>query len=149
MAEATRVVCVALVQKVAQVSTMPLESIEPDQQLLAYGLGSLVAVELRNWMVGELGATVPLFELTNSAPIEALAHVVVTQSRSLYLTTLMQKEGACCNLVRAIWRDTFQFVLWLRVYHDNAENQDQKIPEMSSTISRIPFRRGRGADLYF
>ena len=94
VAEATGVVCAALVHKVAQVSTTPLESIEPDRPLLAYGLDSLVAVELRNWMAGELGATVPLLELTNSQSIEALAQVAVTQSRFVDLAALKQREGA-------------------------------------------------------
>ena len=94
VAEATGVVCAALVHKVAQVSTTPLESIEPDRPLLAYGLDSLVAVELRNWMAGELGATVPLLELTNSPSIEALAQVAVTQSRFVDLAALKQREGA-------------------------------------------------------
>ena len=92
-AEATRVVCVALVHKIAQVLTTPLERIEADQPLMAYGLDSLVAVELRNWMVSELGATVPLLELTNSRSIEALAQVAAAQSRFVDQAALKQGEG--------------------------------------------------------
>ncbi len=80
VAAANQVVCEALVRKISQVTTTPLETIEPDQPLLTYGLDSLIAVELRNWMVSELGATVPLLELTNSPSIHALARIVASQS---------------------------------------------------------------------
>ena len=93
IAEATHIVCVALVHKIAQVLTTPLERIEADQPLMAYGLDSLVAVELRNWMVSELGATVPLLELTNSPSIEALARVAAVQSRVVGQTVLKQGVG--------------------------------------------------------
>ena len=63
--QAEQVVRETLVRKIAQLSMTPLENIEPNQPLLSYGLDSLVAVELRNWLVGELGSTVPLLELTN------------------------------------------------------------------------------------
>ena len=70
----------ALVRKISQLSATPLEEIEPDQPLLTYGLDSLIAVELRNWMVSELGSRVSLLELTNSPSIEALATIVAAQS---------------------------------------------------------------------
>ena len=49
--------------------------------MVAYGLDSLVAVEIRNWMAGELEAKVPLLELMTSASLVALAEVVVRRSK--------------------------------------------------------------------
>ena len=93
VAQATHVVRDALVRKISQLSTTPLEDIEPDQPLLAYGLDSLVAVELRNWMVSELGSRVSLLELTNSPSIDALATVVAAQSSFVDLTAFSEGAG--------------------------------------------------------
>lgn len=93
IAHANQVVRDALVRKIAQVSTTPLENIEPDQPLLAYGLDSLVAVELRNWMVGELGSTIPLLELTSSPSIEALAQTVASQSSFVDHASFLKGES--------------------------------------------------------
>ncbi|KAK4693024.1 hypothetical protein P7C71_g4290, partial [Lecanoromycetidae sp. Uapishka_2] len=80
MAEVSRIICHALISKISNVSMTPAEDIEPEKPLVAYGLDSLVAVELRNWMVNELGANVPLLELMNSPSIMALADIIATNS---------------------------------------------------------------------
>ena len=76
MEEASAVICEALIRKISNVSMTPAEEVDPEKPLGAYGLDSLVAVELRNWMVNDLGANVPLLELMNSPSVSALAIVI-------------------------------------------------------------------------
>lgn len=85
--------CKALVRKILQVSTTPQEDIEHDQTLLTYGLDSLIAVELRNWMASELGSTIPLLELSNSPSIEALAQIVASQSSFVVQASFPMSEN--------------------------------------------------------
>lgn len=47
---------------------------------MSYGIDSLVAVELRNWMVSQLDTNVPLLELIYSGSILKLARTIATNS---------------------------------------------------------------------
>ena len=49
--------------------------------MVAYGLDSLAAVELRNWIALDLETNVPLMELMNSPSVENLAGKIATKSR--------------------------------------------------------------------
>lgn len=45
----------------------------PTASLAAYGVDSLVAVELRNWIVSQVGADISIFELMQSPSLGELA----------------------------------------------------------------------------
>ena len=79
--QAVSVTCAAVIRKVSSISMTPEEEIEANKPLVAYGLDSLVAVELRNWIGNELGASVPLLELTTSPSLEALARLIAAKSK--------------------------------------------------------------------
>ena len=79
IAEASGIVWDALVHKVSQVSMKPIE-VQPDKPLTAYGLDSLVSVDLRNWMASDVGANVPLLELMDSPSVAALARLGISLS---------------------------------------------------------------------
>jgi acyl carrier protein len=60
-----------------------------------YGLDSLVAVEIRNWISREMGAKVPLLTLLSSPSIERLADTIAKQSSlvdSKLFATAEEKE---------------------------------------------------------
>ena len=70
----------AIVAKTSSIMLLPVGDVDPAQALADYGLDSLVAVEIRNWMVRDLGATVTLLELLTSPSIELLAQNVARKS---------------------------------------------------------------------
>ena len=79
--EANQIVMRALIIKISKLSMTPAEEIVPGKPLVAYGLDSLVAIEMRNWLIGELGVDVPLLELMNSPSLTALAVFVRERCR--------------------------------------------------------------------
>ncbi|CAF9923421.1 MAG: hypothetical protein ALECFALPRED_002379 [Alectoria fallacina] len=74
-------VCNALVLKISNLLTIAEENVDRKKPVVAYGLDSLVAVELRNWITLDLEANVSLMELMNSPSIEKLAGKIATKSR--------------------------------------------------------------------
>ena len=58
-----------------------VEDLDVKKPVVAYGLDSLVAGELRNWITSDLNAIVPLMELMNSPSIESLAGKIATMSK--------------------------------------------------------------------
>ena len=81
--EALQVLYAALVHKVSSISMTPAEDISIEKPLAEYGLDSLVAVEIRNWITNELYANVPLLELANSPSLQALAGAIAANSKLL------------------------------------------------------------------
>ena len=79
--EAVRVVSRALVGKLSRLLMIGKEDVSVNKPVVAYGLDSLVAVELRNWITVDLEATVSLMELMNSPSIEALAGKIARKSK--------------------------------------------------------------------
>lgn len=55
------------------------DDIDPDRPLSAYGIDSLSATEVRNWVRTTLGATLATFEITNAANITVLCEKVVAK----------------------------------------------------------------------
>lgn len=74
-------------QKISQVSLTPIDEVEPEKPLTAYGLDSLVSVDLRNWMASDIGANVPLLELMDSPSVAALARLLA------YLSTFVDQAS--------------------------------------------------------
>jgi hypothetical protein len=67
--------------KLAKVASKSPEEIEIRRSLQAYGVDSLVAVELRNWFAKTIKADVAVFEILGSASIEALGTSVAEKLR--------------------------------------------------------------------
>lgn len=81
--QATKLICHALVRKLSSLLLITIEDVDTKKPVVAYGLDSLVAVELRNWITTDLDATVPLMELMNSPSMNALAGKIATRSKSV------------------------------------------------------------------
>ena len=71
----------ALAVKISDLLMKPVEEVRPDLPMVSYGLDSLVAVEVRNWIARELEVKVSMFDLVSGNSLEQLAVVVVMKSR--------------------------------------------------------------------
>ena len=58
------------------------EPMEPAKPLASYGMDSLAAVELRNWVRMEMGVEVSTLEITNAASLLALCEKIVAKLRA-------------------------------------------------------------------
>ena len=70
--ECTSILTAAFVDKVSAVSGVDVDQIQPSNPLSAYGLDSLVAVELRKWFAKAVGVDVAMFDILGSKTINAL-----------------------------------------------------------------------------
>jgi acyl carrier protein len=81
VAERAQVVVEALSQRLARTLSIKLEDVDTHQALHAYGVDSLIAVELRTWLGKEFAADVPVFEIVSGKTIEAVGELVAKTSR--------------------------------------------------------------------
>ena len=72
-ATATDLLTRALVGRLARLMMMPESDVDEGKPLSAYGVDSLVAVEVRNWIARETGVDVSVFDLMANVPMRALA----------------------------------------------------------------------------
>ncbi len=75
-ADRPRLLEALLCDKVARVLGTPPERLEVDKPLLQLGIDSLMAVELRNWLEGELLVDLPIVELMRSPSVSGLAELL-------------------------------------------------------------------------
>ncbi|TVY81512.1 Reducing polyketide synthase FUB1 [Lachnellula suecica] len=79
--EAEQIVLDALLEKLTKVLSVDMAELDPARPMSAYGIDSLVAVELRTWMGKEIGSDVSVFEMTTGPSIALLAVKVAGTSR--------------------------------------------------------------------
>lgn len=75
-----QVVLRALATKVASAMSIPPGDVMPSQPLSEYGVDSLMAVELRNWISREFSAKVAVFDIMSEKPISKIAELVASRS---------------------------------------------------------------------
>ncbi|KAL2872619.1 type I polyketide synthase [Aspergillus lucknowensis] len=81
--EGAPIVQEALVNRVAKfLQTSPSE-IDPSKPLYHYGVDSLAAVEMRNWVFREIKAEVSLLEVMSASPIAQLSQEIANRSKLL------------------------------------------------------------------
>jgi aryl carrier-like protein len=83
--EAKGIVLEALLEKLAKVLSIDMAELDASRPMLAYGVDSLVAVELRTWMTKVIGSDVSVFEMTGGQRIEQIAAKAATTSRFVQL----------------------------------------------------------------
>jgi hypothetical protein len=71
----------AVVAKMSSLLMIPLEEISSSKSMADYGMDSLVAVEMRNWLVRELDATLPVLELLANLSLVQLSRNIVRKSK--------------------------------------------------------------------
>lgn len=80
--EAIKLVARWLRTKISQILGMGTEDIETNKPLHIYGIDSLIAIDLRNWIKREIGADVQVFNLLGNVSFEELSRMVALQSRA-------------------------------------------------------------------
>lgn len=83
--EAAERITAALVAKIADRSALPAENIRPANPISDYGIDSLVAVEMRNWIAKDMDCTMPILELLANAPLAQLATKIARRSQLVVL----------------------------------------------------------------
>ncbi|KAH9205133.1 fatty acid synthase S-acetyltransferase [Leptodontidium sp. 2 PMI_412] len=81
--DAIDLVTAALVQRLAKLMMMPESDVDAGKPLSAYGVDSLVAVEVRNWIAKEMAVEVSVFDLMANVPMRQLASDLVGKSKLL------------------------------------------------------------------
>ena len=71
---------------------IPIEDISESRPMSEFGMDSLVAVEMRNWLLREMDATVPILELLANNPLKSLAMKIARRSR-LVDPAILEKAG--------------------------------------------------------
>ena len=80
---ATDLVTAALVQRLAKLMMMPESDVDAGRPLNTYGVDSLVAVEVRNWIATEMAVEVSVFDLMANVPIRQLVWGLVGKCKLL------------------------------------------------------------------
>ncbi|TGJ85110.1 hypothetical protein E0Z10_g3631 [Xylaria hypoxylon] len=84
--EATAAVQQAVVSKISDMFVIQESDIDPSFPLSEYGVDSLVAVELRNWLVPNARIEMSIFDLLGSPSLVELAKSVVERSKVIFST---------------------------------------------------------------
>ena len=81
LSEAGEMVAQGLARKLSKALSMPAEDIDTSKPLHAYGVDSLLAVELRNWFAKEMNADVAIFTIMGGSSIAAVSATVASLSK--------------------------------------------------------------------
>ncbi|KGO67796.1 Acyl transferase/acyl hydrolase/lysophospholipase [Penicillium italicum] len=80
----------AVLNKISSILMRPMEDLDPAAPITVYGLDSLVAIEIRNWITRELEANLQILEILTSESIPALSETILKKSG--ILTTDLKAE---------------------------------------------------------
>ncbi|KAK3382595.1 fatty acid synthase S-acetyltransferase [Lasiosphaeria ovina] len=78
--ERIQIVLRALARKLARAMAISADDVELGKPLSSYGVDSLMAVELRNWIGKDFQATVAVFDIMGNVPIAKIGDLVVARS---------------------------------------------------------------------
>lgn len=76
----------AIVRKLCKALTIEAQDVDSSKPLHEHGVDSLVAVELRTWLLKDLGAEVAVFDMMSGSSIRALAGLVAGRSSLVNIT---------------------------------------------------------------
>lgn len=79
--QANVIILEALAQRVADMLQIPVSEVDSSRPLHRYGVDSLVALEVRNWVTRELRANIALLEILASVPMATLAVKIAQKSK--------------------------------------------------------------------
>ena len=74
-------ICQAIVGKLSVMFSLPEDEVDPSASMSHYGVDSLVAVELRNWLSSASQSDISIFDIMQSKSLVSLATVACVKSR--------------------------------------------------------------------
>lgn len=77
---AAAIILDALMKKLSKSLMIALEDIDASAPTSVYGVDSLVAVEVRNWLLREVKADVPVFEILQASSLQLLGYKIAEKS---------------------------------------------------------------------
>ncbi|KAL2171388.1 hypothetical protein VTG60DRAFT_3031 [Thermothelomyces hinnuleus] len=80
--EATQIAAQGVAEKLSEVLTIAVEDLDVARNITSYGLDSLTAIELRNWIAKEFRTNLQILELLSSGTINDLAGLIVQKART-------------------------------------------------------------------
>ena len=80
-AAAASIITGALVGKTAEILRIPTTEVDPRRPLYAYGVDSLVALEVRNWITREMKANMAVLDIMAAVPLETFAAQIAQKSK--------------------------------------------------------------------
>lgn len=78
---ASIVILDALVEKIADILRIPSSEVDPSRPMYQYGVDSLVALEVRNWITREMKANMALLDILAAVPMETFAAQIALKSK--------------------------------------------------------------------
>ena len=91
--DAAQKICDGIAVKAASLLILSLEDIDPSRSLSSHGMDSLVAVEMRNWLVREVEVTIPILELLAETSLSQLSKKIAKTSKLVNLSLLEDGEN--------------------------------------------------------
>ncbi|KAF2014351.1 hypothetical protein BU24DRAFT_481793 [Aaosphaeria arxii CBS 175.79] len=79
--EAHGIAAEALVKRVARITSMAEDNIDVAQPIHTFGIDSLTAVELRNWIAGAFEYNIAVFDILSSATVDGVVKAIVREVR--------------------------------------------------------------------
>lgn len=76
-----KIVVQSLARKLARALSIKAEDVDTDKPLHVFGVDSLVAVELRNWMARDFAANIPVYEIMGGRTVAAIGEHVAKVSQ--------------------------------------------------------------------
>lgn len=80
-AAAATIITGALVTKIAEILRILPSEVDPRQPMYSYGVDSLVALEVRNWITREMKANMALLDILAAVPMETFASQIAQKSK--------------------------------------------------------------------
>lgn len=77
--EAVEIITVGLTGKLSSILMIPTDELDAGTPITKYGLDSLNAIELRNWITKELGVNLQVLQLLTSGSLANLAGIIMTK----------------------------------------------------------------------
>ncbi|KAK8103369.1 polyketide synthase, partial [Apiospora kogelbergensis] len=90
--EMVEVATQGILQKLSEVLSVARDDVDAQRSMTSYGLDSLTAIEVRNWITRELGANLQILELLTSANVTELAALIVSKT-----------SGAARHSLATVW----------------------------------------------
>lgn len=80
LAEKAEIATNGVLQKLAEVLSVSRDDVDAQRSMTSYGLDSLTAIEVRNWITRELGTNLQILELLTASCVADLAGTIVARA---------------------------------------------------------------------